>query len=508
MVLGASCEVQSAVLCGIIRGMKTILFAVSAAVALGASARTEDVTLWRGETFTRILHDHAKVGVAPEGFEVKVGVAKEVRYLTRQLGTHYESFADRVEWGSPDPGVKVLSVTAPADAKPGVYFAGDVKMTVIDRVLPPAREWKYHLDLWQHPWAVSRYFNVEPFSAAHYAAMKPLWEMLANAGAKALTVTLLDQPWNHQCYDAYHSMVRHIKMNDGSWRFDYRILDEYVAFGRACGLGPEIGCYTMCPWDYAVTWEDESGASHSVKAVPGTDAFKEYWGDFLVDFAAHMKAKGWFDDTWICMDERSPEDVRNIVTFVNEKAPGFHIYLAGNRAPSEFEGIRIDHCCFGLSHLSDKLIAEAADRRAKGMLTTFYVCCGPRHPNTMCHNEIEEAFWIGVYPAMAGLDGYLRWAWNSWPEDPMHDASYTGIGWGWPAGDTYYVYPNGSPTLRFLELRNGIVAAEKLRILKEKGLFADEIKALAAKFDRKAAIENKANFFGLRAQVQALVNKE
>ena len=90
----------------------------------------------------------------------------------------------------------------------------------------------------------------------------------------------------------------------------------------------------------------------------------------------------------------------------------------------------------------------------------------------------------------------------------MHDASYTGIGWGWPAGDTYYVYPNGSPTLRFLELRNGIVAAEKLRILKEKGLFADEIKALAAKFDRKAAIENKANFFGLRAQVQALVNKE
>ena len=89
----------------------------------------------------------------------------------------------------------------------------------------------------------------------------------------------------------------------------------------------------------------------------------------------------------------------------------------------------------------------------------------------------------------------------------MNDASYTGLGRGWRAGDTYFVYPDGAPSLRFLELRNGIVAAEKIRILKEKGLFADEIKALAAKFDRKAAIENKANFFGLRSKTQALVNK-
>ena len=489
--------------------MKTLLTtAFAAAVALVASARTEDVTLWRGETFTRILHDHVKVGVAPAGFEVKVGVAKEVRYLTRPMGTHYQTFADRVEWGSTDPGVKVLSVTAPVDVKPGVYFAGDVKITVVDRVLPPAKEWKYYLDLWQHPWAVSRYFNVEPFSPAHYAAMKPLWEMLADAGAKVLTVTLLDQPWNHQCYDAYHSMVRHIKRKDGSWTFDYRLLDEYIAFGRACGLGPDIGCYTMCPWDYAVTWEDEDGATHSVKAVPGTDAFKTYWGDFLVDFAAHMKEKGWFNDTWICLDERSPEDVRNIVMFINEKAPGFRIHLAGNRAPSEFEGIKLDHCCFSLKCLSDKLIAEAADRRTKGMLTSYYVCCGPLYPNTMCHNEIEEAFWLGAYPAMVGLDGFLRWAWNSWPEDPMHDASYTGIGRGWRAGDTYFVYPNGAPSLRFLELRNGIVASEKLRILKEKGKFTDEIKALAAKFDRRAAIDNTADFAKLRAQTQELVNRD
>ena len=480
---------------------------LAAMIATTAFARAEYVTLWRGETATKILHDYANVGEAPAGFEVKVGTAKEVRYLTRPFGTHYASFADRVEWGSKDPGVKVLSVTAPADAKPGVYWAGDLKITVVDRALPPAGEWKYFLDLWQHPWAVARYFGVKPFSEEHYEKMRPLWKMLAEAGQKTLTVTLLDRPWDNQCYDPYGTMIRHVKTKDGKWRFDYSVFDEYVAFGRSCGLGPVISCYTMCPWGYMVSWEDADGSVHRVKSVPGTADFRDYWGEFLADFTAHLKNKGWFGDAVVSIDERSPDDVRNIAALIAEKAPGLKIAIAGNRSPSQFEGIDIHHACFGLYHLTDKLIAEAAERREKGMVTTYYVCCSPNHPNTMCHNELEEAFWLSAYPAFAGLDGFLRWAWNSWPEDPMNDASYTGIGSGWKAGDTFLAYPDGSPSLRFLELRNGIVAAEKIRILKEQGLFADEIAALAAQFDRKAALSNESDFGKLKAKTLGLVNR-
>ena len=45
----------------------------------------------------------------------------------------------------------------------------------------------------------------------------------------------------------------------GEWKFDYSIFDEYVEFGRSCGIGPHIACYTMCPWGYLVSWEDEKG---------------------------------------------------------------------------------------------------------------------------------------------------------------------------------------------------------------------------------------------------------
>ena len=156
----------------------------------------------------------------------------------------------------------MVKLVASPDADPGrrivpLGTSGNIfVLTVVDRVLPPAKDWKYFLDLWQHPWAVSRYFNVEPFSKEHYAKMEPIWRNLAGCGCKALTVTLLDLPWNNQCYDGYHSMIERTKNADGSWTFGYRLFDEYVAFGRKCGLGPDIACYSMCPWGYMMTWRE------------------------------------------------------------------------------------------------------------------------------------------------------------------------------------------------------------------------------------------------------------
>ena len=468
-----------------------------------------DMTLWRGETNVRILHDYAEIGAAPAGVDIRVGTALEVRYLDRPLGTHYSSFADRVVWGSSECGVRVVSVAVGEDVRPGIYVCGDLRLNVLDRVLPPPREWRYFLDLWQHPWAVARWNGVKPFSERHYAAMRPLWELLATAGQKALTVTIVDRPWNHQCYDAYRSMVRRVRKDDGTWRFDYRIFDEYVAFGRSCGIGPKIACYTMCPWEYEVYWENERGEEQSARAEPGSAAFADYWGSFLVDFAAHLKQKGWFDDVYVALDERGPDDVAKIVAFLHQKASGLAISFAGRESPSDFaaKGFEIENCCVGLHRIQPGLGKEAAARRQKGFVTTSYVCCGPRYPNTFAASELLEAFWLGAYPAFGGLDGFLRWAWNSWGRDPLKDASYTGIKGGWLAGDTYLVYPDGSPSLRFLELRNGIIAAEKVRILREKGVLgAERIEAMERRYDREKAIQNKVDFGQIKAETEKLVN--
>ena len=56
-------------------------------------------------------------------------------------------------------------------------------------------------------------------------------------------------------------------------------------------------------------------------------------------------------------------------------------------------------------------------------------------------------------------------------------------------------------------MRNGIATAEKLRILKAQGLFADEIAALARRYDYKEAMANKTDFAKLKEATLKLVNR-
>ena len=481
---------------------RVAVFAAAVATSLAASAKSQEVSLWRGETCAVLVNDSIELGADPEGLSVRKGVLRRARYRPNPRAMQIAECYDIVEWGI-DGAPCIVEITAPSDAKPGVIKWGDLDIRVVDRVLPPAKDWKYHLDLWQHPWAVARVSRSKPFSKEHYDAMRPTWELLASAGQKVLTTTLVDQPWNHQCRDAYGTMIGRVRNGDGTWRFDYSIFDEYVEFGRSCGIGPHIACYTMCPWGYKVSWHDDKGEEHHADATPGSEAFKDFWGAFLVDFASHLKAKGWFADTYIAMDERSPEDVKAIADFIQERAPGMKISMAGNRKPSDFKGITIDNYSQLIRDISPEFLEELSVRRAQGMTTTFYVCCSPKRPNNFLESESAENFWIGAYPAMVGFDGFLRWAWNSWPDNPFRDASF----YHWRAGDTFLVYPGAVPSYRFLELRNGIVTAEKLRILREQGLFADEISALAARYDFKAAMDGKADFSKLREDALSLVNR-
>jgi len=259
----------------------------------------------------------------------------------------------------------------------------------------------------------------------------------------------------------------------------------------------------MCPWGYVVRWKNEKGEVQSCVAKPGTKEFEDYWGAFLDDFAKHLGEKGWLKDTYISMDERSIEDVKIIGTFIRRHIPAMRISMAGNELPSQY-GTTIDDFCMILGNkVNADYLKEAAERRAKGMVTTYYVCCGPTYPNTFMSSGPGEAFWLGAFPAMCGLDGFLRWAWNSWPQDPEKDASYG----NWRAGDTFFCYPDGEPSWRFLELRNGIIAAEKVRLLKEQGLFKDELAKVAALYKVDEAVAGKSNYTKVRSETLNVVNR-
>ena len=176
--------------------------------ATGAKALVRDA--WRGERVSAqaVLSTPVDLSrVTMEVSDLKCGksiipAASVRKYFVRYVMTDWHNNkADSFllpDHLSPDAEMKVaahttrpmwLDIRVPQDAKPGTYkgmlsvtFDGQtlslpLSLQVCSRVLPAPSEWAFHLDLWQNPYAVARYFNVPLWSKAHFDHMRPIMKL-------------------------------------------------------------------------------------------------------------------------------------------------------------------------------------------------------------------------------------------------------------------------------------------------------------------------------------------
>ncbi|WP_034040550.1 DUF4091 domain-containing protein [Wocania ichthyoenteri] len=382
-----------------------------------------------------------------------------------------------------------ITIDVPADAKSGTYksiFTVHIDgqnskkfqftLNVIDKVLPPATDWKFHLDLWQNPYAVARFHSVEVWSQAHWELLKPIMKRLADAGQKVITVSLNKRPWGGQTFDQFEAMIDWKKKTDGTWEYDFTVFDNWVQFMMDLGVKNQISCYSMVPWGNEFYYFDEAENKEiKIKASPGTKAYEALWIPFLKEFKTHLTKKGWSSITRIAMDERGPEEMKAMLKLLNKYAPEFGVSFADNHKSYKLYPNELKDMSVAFGHPVDE--EDLIKRRAKNYISTHYVCCSDGFPNTFTFSPPAEGVFIGWYTVAADFDGFLRWAYNSWVEKPLQDSRFR----AWPAGDTYIVYPDNRSSIRFETLREGIQDAEKIRILKEsfktKGLL-DELEYL------------------------------
>ena len=338
-----------------------------------------------------------------------------------------------------------ITFDVPHDAAPGLYRGtvsvkhdGQVcavlpySIRVINRTMPAASKRKFHLDLWQNPFAVARMAGVPLWSKEHFDAMRPLMERLAKAGQRGITASITHKPWNGQTYDYFVNMITEIKRADGTWMYDYTVFDRWVEFMRSCGVGPYIYCYSVIPWELTFRYYDQkSNAMVDRKLAVNNPEFDEYWVSKLKAFAAHLKEKGWFNQTIIAMDERPKESMEAALRVIRKADADYKISLAGNYH-KELEDELFDLCIPYDSKYPEGVVDA---RRAAGKITTFYTCCSEAFPNTFTFSQPIEASTFGLIAAERNLDGYLRWAYNSWVASPNEDTRFT----AWAGGDTYIV---------------------------------------------------------------------
>lgn len=178
----------------------------------------------------------------------------------------------------------------------------------------------------------------------------------------------------------------------------------------------------------------------------------------MKDFVRHLKQKGWLQNFRVAMDERPLPLMRAAYGVLKKYAPQVPLALAGDANPV-FASF-VDDWCMIIGDHDKKLLAE---RAKKGKPTTFYICCSPARPNTFVFSPPAESVWLGQFAAGQGYSGFLRWAYDSWTEDPLVDTKHV----TWDAGDCFLVYPGARSSIRFERLREGIQDFEKIRILRK-----------------------------------------
>ncbi|MBC7949995.1 MAG: DUF4091 domain-containing protein [Chitinophagaceae bacterium] len=366
-----------------------------------------------------------------------------------------------------------ISLDVPQTTEPGEYEGSiDVrsqdhhsslkfKVIVQRQVLPKPKEWKHRLDLWQNPWVVAWENNVQPWSEEHLALLKKHLKLYADAGGKYITTYATHSPWADNSYMIEGGMIEWIKRKDGSWKFDYAIFDKYVQLAINAGIDKAITLYTPVPWGFRFRILDEASGNYVHESwAPDSKMFSDIWNVFLTDLKKHLEGKGWFNITYLGINENAMDQTLAAIKVIKKHSSKWRITYAGDWH-QELD-LLLDDYCFLYGKESGVDIVKA--RTARGFTTTYYVCCNPPVPNNFVFSPPVEGRWISWYTAAHSYDGFLRWAYDAWPADPNRDARHD----FWPAGDCFLVYPGGNSCIRFEKLREGIVDFEKIRILRAK----------------------------------------
>jgi len=389
-----------------------------------------------------------------------------------------------------------ISFEIPGEALPGVYTGNieifsekyrtklPVKITIQGLILPDPHDWKYRLDLWQNPWIIATYYNVEPWSDEHKALLKQHLMLYAGAGGKYITTYAIHSPWSDNSYAIEGTMIEWLKKKDGSWNFDYSVFDQYVQLAMETGIDEAITVYTPIPWGFRFRYMDEASGNYIYEEwAPESSEFRSYWNIFLDDLKAHLLKKGWFQKTYLGINENPLENTLAAARVIREHYGDWKITYAGDWHP-ELSEILDDYSAVISSEPGR---GELAKRTSRGTTTTFYVCCTPPRPNNFVFSPPVEGRFISWYAAAYGYNGFLRWAYDAWPADPVRDARHT----LWPAGDCFMVYPGGNSSIRFEKLREGIVDYEKIRILRDMAQKSGDKKVKSL----LAALESHLNSF-------------
>lgn len=384
---------------------------------------------------------------------------------------------------------------------------------VRDVCLKPLKDSDFYLDLWQHLSNWARMYKVPEWSEDHWNIIENYIEELASLGEKVITAVVSDFPWAGQACTRFSENASNLfeyniiivkKDKEGNFKYYYNNLDKYIEICMRHGIKQEIDLFGLVSnWDAVafgnplddykdpirISYYDEK--SSSFKYMKSREELKKY----IEALFNHLNEKGHWDKVRVISDEpNNAELFYEYIEFINAccKFDNVTYKSAVNNSKfidehsTNFNDISL-HLPVAVKKLKDIDNIRKSIESTNSTLTWF-VCCTPDLPNNFIGSPLIESRIIGWLTYYFGLDGFLRWDYAIWPNDPWKNPSYKFP--LWRAGDMFFVYPGGDmkpvSSLRWENLRFGLQDYQLFKLAEEKGITRDEIKNIILKALGKA----------------------
>ena len=355
-----------------------------------------------------------------------------------------------------------VEINVPAGTEPGTY-TGKLEVTaegidepleftytlkVQDAELPDATEFVdgFDIELWQYPYSSAEYYDVKPFSEEHLKIMESIMLKYKEIGGHAITTSIVEDAWNAQTYSKnevhYPSMVKWTKNEDGSFEYDYTDFDKWVTFNKELGIGDKIVLYSIAPWHNSFTyWEGDKLVYEPFKV--GDARYTEVWKGFLQDLVNHLTDKGWFEESYMGLDERGfnktafdiVDSVKNIHGESLKTAGAMDGFVDKHDLALRVTDLNVGDTAAAKHPVEFAKLLE--EREALGLRTTLYSCT-EHQPGNFSLSAPVESYWSIINAGKSETVGFLRWAYDAWVEDPLRDTTHNAF----EPGDTFLIYPD------------------------------------------------------------------
>lgn len=463
-----------------------------------------------GKSLRLIKEDAPNLGITPlmryrisiKGFNSTVS---PIGYLPNNDGIKvadiiYDKSA--IEYLGDEQALALCELDLPVDIKAGKYKVGinlycsnglndetqidskELELVVHNYELPKPCDYSIYTDIWQHNSNIARTFGVKLWSDEHFEYISKVLDKLVQLGQKSMTLIVSDCPWRGWgCYlmreypaNMFEYNIINVLKDKDKFIYDYSALDRYIELCISKGINGDITLYGLIGiWKmpYFNTQLPDYPEAVKIRYFDASDGAYRYLTkrteivDYISNLFMHLKKIGVWDIVRIGADEPSmPESFIENLNILKSIDNSVKLKLAIDK-PEIIDALGKHAVDIAFSFPCTLKTYKKPNVNIRKM---WYVCNIPDRPNSLLDNPPTDTVSLGILNHVFNFDGFLRWAFTCWTTSPLKDIRYN-IN-GLPAGDMCLVYPDAKgeilESLRFLQLKRGIMIYELLNIVKSK----------------------------------------